>query len=72
MRYKTCVAIAEKNPKKLTNMVKKGLKKSDFAEIRFDFLKPSDIPDALELVKRQLQRCVCTLRPKPQVCKFSG
>jgi len=72
MRYKTCVAIAEKNPKKLTNMVKKGLKKSDFAEIRFDFLKPSDIPDALELVKRQLQRCVCTLRPKTQGGKFSG
>ena len=72
MRYKTCVAIAEKNPKKLTNMVKKGLKKSDFAEIRFDFLKPSDIPGALELVKRQLQRCVCTLRPKTQGGKFSG
>jgi len=72
MKYKTCVAIAEKNPKKLTNMVKKGLKKSDFAEIRFDFLKPSDIPDALELVKRQLQRCVCTLRPKTQGGKFSG
>ena len=72
MKYKTCVAIAEKNPKKLTNMVKKGLKKSDFAEIRFDFLKPSDIPGALELVKRQLQRCVCTLRPKTQGGKFSG
>ena len=72
MKYKTCVAIAEKNPKKLTNMVKKGLKKSDFAEIRFDFLKPSDIPDALELVKRHLQRCVCTLRPKTQGGKFSG
>ena len=72
MRYKTCVAIAEKNPKKLTNMVKKGLKKSDFAEIRFDFLKPSDIPDALELVKRQLQRCVCTIRPKTEGGEFSG
>ena len=72
MKYKTCVAIAEKNPKKLTNMVKKGLKKSDFAEIRFDFLKPSDIPDALELVKRQLQRCVCTIRPKTEGGEFSG
>ena len=72
MKYKTCVAIAEKNPKKLTNMVKKGLKKSDFAEIRFDFLKPRDIPVALELVKRQLQRCVCTLRPKTEGGEFSG
>ena len=72
MKYKTCVAIAEKNPKKLTNMVKKGLKKSDFAEIRFDFLKPRDIPAALELVKRQLQRCVCTLRPKTEGGEFSG
>ena len=54
MKYKTCVAITENNPKRLNEKLKKGLKKSDFAEIRFDFLKPKDIPDALELVKNQL------------------
>ena len=72
MKYKTCVAITENNPKRLATKLKKGLKKSDFAEIRFDFFKPKDIPDALELVKNQLQRCVCTLRPKTEGGKFSG
>jgi len=72
MKYKTCVAITENNPKRLNEKLKKGLKKSDFAEIRFDFLKPKDIPDALELVKNQLRRCVCTLRPKTEGGKFSA
>ena len=72
MKYKTCVVITENNPKWHATKLKKGLKKSDFAEIRFDFFKPKDIPDALELVKNQLQRCVCTLRPKTEGGKFSG
>jgi 3-dehydroquinate dehydratase-1 len=72
MKYKTCVAIAENNPKKLVRIVKNALKKSDFVEIRFDFLKPKDIPDTLELVKKQLARCVCTLRPKNEGGRFTG
>jgi len=72
MRYKTCVAIAENNPKKLATIVKSALKKSDFAEIRFDFLKPKDVPIALELMKKQLTRCVCTLRSKNEGGKFTG
>ena len=51
MKYKTCVVITEKNPKKLATIVKNALKKSEFAEVRFDFLKPKDIPIVLELVK---------------------
>ena len=72
MKYKTCVVIAEKNPKKLSTVVKNALKKSDFAEIRFDFLKPKDVPVALELIKKQLTNCVCTLRPKNEGGKFVG
>ena len=72
MRYKTCVAIAENNPKKLATIVKNALKKSDFVEIRFDFLNPNDIPNTLELVKKQLVRCVCTLRPKSEGGQFTG
>ena len=72
MRYKTCVAIAENNPKKLATIVKNALKKSDFVEIRFDFLDPNDIPNTLELVKKQLVRCVCTLRPKSEGGQFTG
>ncbi len=72
MSYKTCVSIAEKTPKKLNSSLKKALKNSDYAEIRFDFLKPSQIPDALELVKKQLRKCVCTLRPKNEGGVYSG
>ncbi len=72
MKHKTCVTIAEKNPKKLNQTLKQALKKSDYAEIRFDFLKPKEIPDALELVKKNLKRAVCTLRPKSEGGKFSG
>ena len=72
MKYKTCVVITEKNPKKLATEVKNALKKSDFAEIRFDFLKPNDVPVALELIKKQLIKCICTLRPKNEGGKFTG
>ena len=72
MKYNTCVSIAEKNPKKLQKILDKALKKSDYAEIRFDFLKPADIPTTLELVKKKLSKCVCTLRPKNEGGKFTG
>ncbi len=72
MHYKTCVSIAEKSPKKLRDVLKKALKKSDFAELRLDFLKPTQVPDALELVKMNLNRCVCTLRPSSEGGMFPG
>ena len=72
MKYKTCVSIGEKNPKKIKNLLKKALLKSDFAEIRFDYLKKSDIPIVLEDVKKSLSRCVCTLRPKSEGGLFIG
>jgi 3-dehydroquinate dehydratase-1 len=43
MKYKTCASIVEKNPNELNLILNKALKKSDYAEIRFDFLKPVDI-----------------------------
>ena len=72
MKYKTCVSIGEKDPKKLNTVLKKALSKSDYAEIRFDFLKKSDIPIVLENVKKNLSRCVCTLRPKSEGGLFVG
>jgi len=72
MKYKTCVSIGEKNPKKIKNLLKKALLKSDFAEIRFDYLRKSDIPIVLEDVKKSLSRCVCTLRPKSEGGLFIG
>ncbi len=72
MRYKTCVSIAEKTPYKLRQTLKIALKKSDYAEVRFDFLRTECIPEAIELIREDLNRIVCTLRPKTEGGKFSG
>ena len=72
MGYKTCVSIAEKTPKKLKQTLAKALKKSDYAEIRFDFLNPDSVPEALHLIRKDLGKCVSTLRPIREGGKFSG
>jgi len=72
MKYKTCVSIAETTPKKLKQTLKIALRKSDYAEIRFDFLKAEQIPQVLENVKKDLKKIVCTLRPKSEGGKFDG
>ncbi len=72
MAYKTCVSIAETTPKKIQSALRRALQKSDYAEIRLDFLKPEQVPDALHLTQSHLSRCVCTLRPKSEGGKFSG
>ena len=61
-----------KEIQKTKTILKKALSKSDFAEIRFDYLKKSDIPIVLENVKKSLSRCVCTLRPKSEGGLFIG
>ena len=72
MKYKTCVSIAENNPKKIKQILKNALSKSEYAEIRLDFVKPGEVPTVLESIKGKLSRCVCTLRPKNEGGKFSG
>ena len=72
MKYKTCVSVAEKTPQKIKQTLKIALKKSDYVEVRFDFLKIEQIPIALEIIKKDLNRIVCTLRPKTEGGKFSG
>ena len=72
MKYKTCISIAETSPKKLKEILKSALKKSDYVEIRFDFLKTEHIPQVLENVKKVLKKIVCTLRPKSEGGKFAG
>jgi len=72
MKYKTCVSIAEKTPTKIKQVLKIALKKSDYAEVRFDFLKIEQIPETLEIIKNDLNKIVCTLRPKIEGGKFPG
>ncbi|MDH3339866.1 MAG: type I 3-dehydroquinate dehydratase [Nitrosopumilus sp.] len=66
------MSITEETPNKIKHTLKIALKKSDFVEVRFDFLKIEQIPEALELIKKDLSRVVCTLRPKTEGGKFSG
>ena len=72
MKYKTCVSIAEKTPLKVKQTCKIASKKSDYIEVRFDFLKIEDIPQTLELIKKDLNKIVCTLRPKTEGGQFPG
>ena len=72
MANKTCVTLAESSPAKLRSLLKKVLRRSDYAELRLDFMKPGMVPLALNLVKKDLKRCICTLRPKSEGGKFSG
>ena len=72
MKYKTCISIAEKTPTKIKQVLKIALKKSDYVEVRLDFLKIEQIPEALEIIKNDLNKIVCTLRPKTEGGKFPG
>jgi 3-dehydroquinate dehydratase-1 len=72
MKYKTCVSIAENSSNMIKNNLKKALKKSDYAEVRLDFLKTEEIPQTLENIKDELKKVVCTLRPKSEGGKFEG
>ena len=72
MKYKTCVSIAENSPNKMKIKLKVALKKSDYVEVRLDFLKVEQVPKTLEIIKKDLNKVVCTLRPKTEGGKFTG
>ena len=72
MSNRTCVTLAESSPAKLRYLLTKALKRSDYAELRFDFMVPIKVPIAIHLVKKDLKRCICTLRPKSEGGEFSG
>lgn len=72
MKYKTCVSVAEETPEKTMSALKKALLKSEYAEIRFDYLDQDKIPEVLEKTKTQMNRLVCTLRPKSEGGRFRG
>ena len=50
MIYKTCISIGENTPEKIRSKLKVALKKSDYVEVRLDFLKSEQIPKTLETV----------------------
>ncbi len=72
MAKKTCAVVATPSPTKVIKDLRVTLANSDYAELRLDFLKPSQIPYCLHKARRYLNRCICTLRPKSEGGKFSG
>ncbi|MDC0451376.1 type I 3-dehydroquinate dehydratase [Nitrosopumilus sp.] len=72
MKYKTCISIGENTPEKIRSKLKVALKKSDYVEIRLDFLKSEQVPKTLQIIKKDLNKVVCTLRPKTEGGKFAG
>lgn len=72
MATKTCAIVAETRPKKAIHLLKYGLAHSDYVELRLDFLRPTQVPECLTLAGKNLERCVCTLRPKKEGGKFQG
>ncbi|MDE1770639.1 MAG: type I 3-dehydroquinate dehydratase [Thaumarchaeota archaeon] len=72
MATNVCVTIAQTTPNKVLKELQSALVDSDYAELRLDFLKPNQIPFCLNLVKKYLRCCICTLRPKTEGGKFQG
>ena len=72
MKHKTCISIGENTPQKIRSKLEVALKKSDYVEVRLDFLKSEQIPKTLEIIKKDLNKVICTLRPKTEGGKFAG
>lgn len=72
MASKTCVSIGVFSVAKLVTEVKRALRRSDYAELRLDFLPPAQIPKCLDLIRPHLDRCICTLRPRSEGGRFAG
>ena len=72
MKYSTCASIAEETPEGMRDVLKAALKRSRYAEARLDFLRADAIPDALGMIKGEMGRVVCTLRPRSEGGAFAG
>lgn len=70
--YATCVTVAEATPRRMASSLRRALARSEYAELRLDFLAPDEVPAALALAAPRLSRCVCTLRPRSEGGEFAG
>ena len=64
MKYKTCVSIAENSPNKMKVKLKVALKKSDYVEVRLDFLKVEQVPKTLEIIKKRSKQSCLYIKTK--------
>jgi 3-dehydroquinate dehydratase-1 len=70
---KICVSITSSAPEDLRKQISRAFSYgADFVEIRFDFLIPADMQEALQIVKGIRNKAVFTLRSVQQNGKFTG
>jgi 3-dehydroquinate dehydratase-1 len=70
---KICVSIAAEDPEALKEQINKALVAgADYVEIRFDFLKISQVEQALKIAEKVREKSVFTLRSSEQGGKFKG
>ena len=73
MAPKICVSIAPEDVQSISKQAHRAFELgADYAEIRFDFLKPEQLQPAIDAVKGIKGRAVFTLRSKDQGGKFVG
>lgn len=53
-------------------MLSEALSLSQYAELRLDFFKPSDVIPYAESVSGYMDRCICTVRPAREGGRFAG
>ena len=70
---KICVTIAENNPEKIYKKLDCILDRSQYAEIRLDYLKNDHmIKTTIECIGKKISRCICTLRDISEGGYFVG
>jgi 3-dehydroquinate dehydratase-1 len=70
---KICVSIAASTPSTIKELSEDAFSRgADFVELRFDFLKPEDLPSALVQASEFKEDSIFTLRSKAQGGRFSG
>lgn len=72
VRHTTCATIAQETLKGMVADLRTALRRSEYAELRLDFLEPASVPDALHACRRHINRCVCTVRSASEGGRFCG
>lgn len=72
MKYTTCVSVAADTPEGMRRDLGLALESSKYAEMRLDYLDPSDVGPFLESVSSRMGRAILTLRPRKEGGRFGG
>lgn len=69
---KTCVSIGVNDQRSLSENIEIALKNADLVEIRFDYIKSSELERAIEVASSIKDRAIFTCRARDEGGKFEG